>query len=1545
MSFRQFGGLNYSAKSNIITNQYSNSGNLGITDTLGQPNSKIVSQSHIDMSANSVLHIGKLYFMDGTVQSTAASNAAVATTFPSGIIISGGNITITSNTLGNITGANLITANTVNATTFNGTTFNGTNFIGGTFNGSLIGGFVGSIVYQSASNVTAFSNEGTDGYFLKCQGTTPTWVSVAGSLDLAAVLSYGNSAGSNSINMNNNRITTVADIQTSTINTGGNEVTIGGIAKFLNTTDATNSTSGAIVVSGGIGVAKTVSSKLLSGPTGLTATPQFAGGATGSIPYQSNISATRFLAATTTNGSMLAYDTTVNAPKWVAPNATTITTVDTTTPIVISATLYPVMTLGPAAGVEKVPYVDITAPNFSYTTNTGTLTVPSAIDVSSPNTTFNLLNTPTTITFGGAATAINIGSGSTGTLTINNPTIATSKASVNLLNTTASTINFAGAATAINVGSGSTGTLTINNPTIATSQTTTPVNLLNTNAQNINFGGAATTISIGKPDPTGKVTINSTQAATTATSAALVVKGGIGVGADSYFGTGVVAVNQIKVATNGIALGYLAGVNQGLDAVAISGGVYGRTNQGQYAVAIGYNSGASNQGTNAVAIGCFVGELNQGTYAVAIGCFAGQNSQGTNAVATGTSAGSVNQGENAIAIGLQAGSENQGMNAIAIGSSAGGELGPQYQEAIAIGNFAGGLLQGTGAIALGVSAGRNGQGTNSVSIGYDAGKMSQSQKSIAIGDSAGAFNQGHDAVAIGSSAGGNSQREYAVAVGASAGQNTQGAKCVAIGIDAGSDTQGQSSVALGDACGAFFQGQLSTAVGAYAGHITQGAGSVAIGNSAGNNIQGNYAVAVGYSAGQSTQGPNAVAIGNSAGASNQGQYAVAIGSGAGSNTQGQSSVAIGVYAGNLSQGSDSVAIGSGAGSNTQGQSSVAIGVYAGNLSQGSRSVAIGYSAGQSTQGPNAIAIGLNVALQAQGDSAIAIGRNAGQNTQGPNAVAIGNTTGQLSQGINAIAIGQNAGQYTQGQNAVAIGSNAGNLSQGPNAVAIGNSAGATNQGQNSIVINATGSVLNCASQSAFCVAPIRKTQILSNILAYTDSSEIIVLPSGSDAEVLTYNGTSGPTWEPITITNISIDTTSLNQDYYPTFVSATSGSLPLYVGADMKFNPSTKSFTLSGGSNVDINSTNGNGVSLNLSYGGAFISKDLMVYGGNIYGANGGTLNIGPVNSTIDIGNQSDLVKIGNQEPGNTGTIYIYGGQFSVLSTDSYFTTSNAHFNNADFAGTLKAQIIKGDDAPGMTIDTNSHEISIGSAGTVSGSVVNIIGGNNASSTDTVSTTLAALSVKDGGLFIQQDLMVYGGDIYGPNGGTLNIGPSANGEINIGDTSGNTSLVNIGGSITFKQNSSGGTQVIEWSNNSGTALGLIYSSTLGNEFAIDMESTLTNGFKIKLSGSDIFTVSTAGACTATSFTSTSDYRIKENTKLLDNTFSIDNLKPVTYRNKLTEKQDIGFIAHELQEEFPYLVTGEKDGENMQSLNYIGLIGVLVKEIQDLKKRVSILENK
>jgi hypothetical protein len=69
------------------------------------------------------------------------------------------------------------------------------------------------------------------------------------------------------------------------------------------------------------------------------------------------------------------------------------------------------------------------------------------------------------------------------------------------------------------------------------------------------------------------------------------------------------------------------------------------------------------------------------------------------------------------------------------------------------------------------------------------------------------------------------------------------------------------------------------------------------------------------------------------------------------------------------------------------------------------------------------------------------------------------------------------------------------------------------------------------------------------------------------------------------------------------------------------------------------------------------------------------------------------------------------------------------------------------------------------------------------------------------------------------------------------------------------------------------------------------------------------------------------------------------LKPVCYYNNQTKKQDIGLVAHELQEEYPFLVNGEKDGENYQSVNYNGLIGILIKEIQELKSRIALLEQK
>jgi hypothetical protein len=102
----------------------------------------------------------------------------------------------------------------------------------------------------------------------------------------------------------------------------------------------------------------------------------------------------------------------------------------------------------------------------------------------------------------------------------------------------------------------------------------------------------------------------------------------------------------------------------------------------------------------------------------------------------------------------------------------------------------------------------------------------------------------------------------------------------------------------------------------------------------------------------------------------------------------------------------------------------------------------------------------------------------------------------------------------------------------------------------------------------------------------------------------------------------------------------------------------------------------------------------------------------------------------------------------------------------------------------------------------------------------------------------------------------------------------------------------------------------------------------------------------SGSVTATLFTQSSDYRVKKDIKPLDlEEYSVDNLNPVHFKYKDSGQESIGLIAHELQKEYPFLVEGEKDGKETQSVNYNGLIGVLIKEIQELKNRIKILENK
>lgn len=126
-------------------------------------------------------------------------------------------------------------------------------------------------------------------------------------------------------------------------------------------------------------------------------------------------------------------------------------------------------------------------------------------------------------------------------------------------------------------------------------------------------------------------------------------------------------------------------------------------------------------------------------------------------------------------------------------------------------------------------------------------------------------------------------------------------------------------------------------------------------------------------------------------------------------------------------------------------------------------------------------------------------------------------------------------------------------------------------------------------------------------------------------------------------------------------------------------------------------------------------------------------------------------------------------------------------------------------------------------------------------------------------------------------------------------------------------------------------------------------------------------VKVVGNLTATTLTQTSDYRLKENISQLEGS-SLDRLmgmNVVKYRLKnyevnlgdtatmphyafksdspLLNSDHFGLIAQELEEIYPELVTEGEDG--YLSINYIELIPILIKSVQELKAKVDALEGK
>lgn len=93
----------------------------------------------------------------------------------------------------------------------------------------------------------------------------------------------------------------------------------------------------------------------------------------------------------------------------------------------------------------------------------------------------------------------------------------------------------------------------------------------------------------------------------------------------------------------------------------------------------------------------------------------------------------------------------------------------------------------------------------------------------------------------------------------------------------------------------------------------------------------------------------------------------------------------------------------------------------------------------------------------------------------------------------------------------------------------------------------------------------------------------------------------------------------------------------------------------------------------------------------------------------------------------------------------------------------------------------------------------------------------------------------------------------------------------------------------------------------------------------------------------------SDYRLKQDKQDFDAISVVNAIAAYDFAWKANGEREYGFMAHEIQQVMPYLVTGHKDqvDENgqpvIQRVNYAKLTPVLLKAIQQQQQMIELLQ--
>ena len=300
------------------------------------------------------------------------------------------------------------------------------------------------------------------------------------------------------------------------------------------------------------------------------------------------------------------------------------------------------------------------------------------------------------------------------------------------------------------------------------------------------------------------------------------------------------------------------------------------------------------------------------------------------------------------------------------------------------------------------------------------------------------------------------------------------------------------------------------------------------------------------------------------------------------------------------------------------------------------------------------------------------------------------------------------------------------------------------------------------------------------------------------------------------------------------------------------------------------------------------------------------TINSGTANVAMNVVSTDASASIAFAD--NTTTAYNYN-QIGAIGNDLKFVTSTTERMRIDSSGNVGI----GTDSPDAKLEVVGA-ISTGNGASVRSEISSPVGSGNASllfasNAGNVNTNIAEFIFTNSlnGSSTRNELMRI------TSGGNVGIGtdsPSTKFQLN----SPNAGSI-VGGTI--------GATIYGYSNNEM----LVISSTYD-------QSTGGIRFKRGQAGSEIDSGSITFTTSGTSFNTSSDYRLKEDLQDFAGLDMVSKIPVYDFKWKVDESRSYGVMAHELQEVLPNAVSGEKDAEKHQQVDYSKIVPLLVKSIQE-----------